>query len=146
MILYRQIKLCLAFIAPLVFSSLAIAETSVSGYVSLVGGKVFDGELFLADYPKSGIYDSDWSFTPDTSIGIQLITDLNNDIDLVVQAISNGASDYDINIDWAYLSYPINPELSIQAGRKRLPLYYYSDFFDLGYAYYWIRPPADNYT
>ena len=34
----------------------------------------------------------------------------------------------------------------MQAGRKRLPLYYYSDYFDVGYAYYWIRPPPDVYT
>ena len=27
-----------------------------------------------------------------------------------------------------------------------MPLYDYSDFFDVGYAYLWMRPPADNYT
>jgi hypothetical protein len=33
----------------------------------------------------------------------------------------------------------------VQAGRKRLPLYYYSTSQDVGYAYPWARLPADIY-
>jgi len=125
---------------------IVLADISISGYASVVAGRVTTGNEFLADYPKVGVYDSDWSFSPDTSIGVQLKTDLNNKLEFVIQAISNGASDYDADLDWAYIIYQLNSEFSIQAGRKRLPLYYYSDFFDVGHAYYWIRPPVDNYT
>lgn len=124
----------------------AQAETSLSGYASIIAGRVSNGNAYLADYPKAGIYDSDWSFSPDTSIGLQISTQFDNDLEFIIQAVSNGASDYDIDLDWAYVNYQINDEFSIQAGRKRLPLYYYSDFFDVGYAYYWIRPPSDSYT
>lgn len=122
------------------------AEYVLSGYASVVAGKASNGDAFLADYPKAGVYDDDWSFSPDTSIGVQLKADLDEDLMFVIQATSNGARDYDVELDWAYLSYQLNAEFSIQAGRKRLPLYYYSDFFDVGYVYHWIRVPADNYT
>jgi len=130
----------------LLHSAISYADINLSGYASIVAGKVTEGDEFLADYPKAGVYDSDWSFSPDTSVGVQLTADLNDDLEFVIQAISNGASDYDIDLDWAYVNYQLNSEFSIQAGRKRLPLYYYSEFFDVGYAYYWIRPPVDNYT
>lgn len=134
------------YIVMLFSGSAALADISLSGYSSIVAGRVIDGDKFLADYPKTGVYDTDWSFSPDTSFGVQLIADVENQFNIVIQAISNGATDYDIELDWAYVSYQLNTELSIQAGRKRLPLYYYSDFFDVGHAYYWIRPPVDNYT
>ena len=31
----------------------------------------------------------------------------------------------------------------MQAGRQRIPLFFYSDFLDVGYAYHWMRPPSD---
>jgi len=144
--LSRKIKLCSALMILLFHGNLALADINLSGYASIVAGRVIDGDKFLADYPKTGVYDNDWSFSPDTSLGVQFKTDINEQLDLVIQVTSNGASGYDLELDWAYISYQFNTEFSLQAGRKRLPLYYYSDFFDVGYAYYWIRPPADNYT
>lgn len=144
--LYRQLKLLLVFLILLCHVNIGHAEAQLSGYASIVAGKVSNGNEFLADFPKTGVYDNDWSFSPDTSIGVQLSTDINDKLEFVIQAVSNGASDYDVELDWAYISYQLSTDLSFQAGRKRLPLYYYSDFFDVGYAYYWIRPPADNYT
>ncbi len=130
----------------LLHSQTVSAEINISGYASVVAGKVLTGNQFLADYPKAGVYDTDWSFSPDTSVGIQLSADVNQQISFITQLTSNGATDFEAEADWAYLNYQISAEYSVQFGRKRLPLYYYSDFFDLGYAYYWIRPPSDNYT
>lgn len=128
------------------FAGYAQAETNISGYASIVAGKVVSGDRFLADYPKTGVYDNDISFAPDTSVGVQLSTDVNEDVSFTVQLAADGATDFDANISWAYINYQLSPTWSFQAGRKRLPLYYYSDFFDVAYVYNWIRPPADNYT
>lgn len=144
--LYRCINLYVIIVVLVFHGAIVLADESLSGYASVVAGRVINGNKFLADYPKAGIYDDDWSFSPDTSIGLQFNAALNDKLKFVIQAISNGASEYDVELDWAYASYQLNSEVSIQAGRKRLPLYFYSDFFDLGHAYYWIRPPADNYT
>ena len=143
----RQIyyPLLAAFVSFLI-SMPAHSETSITGYASIVAGKVLDGDAFLADYPKTGIYDQDISYSPDTSFGLQFSNEINNETAFTIQLTANGASDYQPDISWAYLNYRFNPELSVQIGRKLLPLYYYSDFFDVGFAYYWIRPPVDNYT
>ena len=122
------------------------AETDISGFASIAGGLVTNGDRYLSDYPNAGIYDDDLSFAPDTTIGLQLKTSLSDKSDFILQLVNRGASDFTTDIDWAYLNYNLDHELTIQAGRKRLPLYFYSDFFDLGLAYHWIRPPADNYT
>ncbi|MBE9516572.1 MAG: porin [Proteobacteria bacterium] len=105
-----------------------------------------EGAHFLADYPKAGVYDDELSFKPDTSIGIQLSSSLGQDLAFTAQFISSGAKDFDTEATWGYLSYQFTPEIAIHLGRKRLPLYYYSDSFDIGFTYNWIRPPTDNYT
>ena len=123
-----------------------VAEVKLNGFASIILGKVIEGEEFLADYPKTGVYDTRLSMDPDTSLGLQLSSYFTSDFSLIAQASVHGAEDYDPRIDWLYFNYYLTPELSIQLGRKGLPLYYYSDYFDVGYAYYWIRPPPDVYT
>ena len=142
----HRIFAAVVLLAALLFHPLAAAEVKLNGFASLVAGKVVDGNEFLADYPKTGIYDTDWSLSPDTSLGLQFSSYFTEEFSLIAQIVVHGARDYEPEVDWLYVNYFITPELSVQLGRKRLPLYYYSDYFDVGYAYYWIRPPADLYT
>lgn len=141
----QQLKVALVFLVLLLCKPLS-AEVELSGFASFVVGRVIEGEEFLADYPKTGIYDARLSLDPDTSLGVQLSSYFTDDFSLIAQAVVHGAEDYDPKIDWLYLNYYFTAEISAQAGRKRLPLYYYSDYFDVGYAYYWVRPPPDVYT
>jgi len=142
----RKFQATVLFMVAMLFSSCVVGETSFNGFVSLFAGKVTEGNEFLADYPEVGIYDNDWSFSPDSTLGAQFSSYITDDFSLVTQIVVKGASDIDADIDWLYGNYHVSSELSVQFGRKRLPLYYYSDYFDLGYAYYWVRPPADLYT
>ncbi len=151
MVLIKEKGLQKLLTAVVIFSALLIykplsAEVRLNGFGSVAVGKVTEGEQFLADYPKTGIYDTDLSLGPDSTLGLQLSSYFSDDLSLIAQLVIHGARDYDPEIDWLYLNYYLTPELSVQAGRKRLPLYYYSDYYDIGYAYYWIRPPPDVYT
>ena len=134
------------FLIATLFNSPVSGEINLNGFGSLYAGRVTEGSEFLADYPKTGIYDDQWSLTPDSSLGLQFSSYFTDDFSLIVQVVVHGATDSGADVDWLYLNYHLSSELSIQLGRKRLPLYYYSDYFDVGYAYYWIRPPADLYT
>jgi len=127
-------------------STAALCETKISGFASMFAGIASKGDQFLADYPNTGLYDDDISFAPDSSFGVQLKTRSSDKLEFIIQLISHGAHEFQNEIDWAYINYNIDSELSLQMGRKRLPLYFYSDFYDLGFAYYWVRPPSDNYT
>ena len=70
-----------------------------------------------------------------------MTADLGGSLSAVAQVTGNGGEDFDANISWAYVGYDINDEWSVQAGRQRLPLFFYSDFIDVAYTYHWIRPP-----
>lgn len=142
-------------LAGALLSTAPMAEVNISGFASVVGGKVLSGDgvpefglgpTFLANYPIVGVYDKDWSFKPDSKYGLQFSADLTEGLTATAQLVGRGADDYDPSFEWAYLSYVLNDNWTLQAGKKRLPLYYYSDFFDVSYAYLWIRPAADNYT
>lgn len=139
----------------LTFATAASAEMQLSGFASVVGGKVISGTgvedfglgpTFLANYPTVGVYEKDLTFKPDSKFGLQFSADLMDGLSATAQLVGRGADDFNAELEWAYLSYTLNDHWTVQAGKKRLPLYYYSDFFDVSYAYLWIRPPADNYT
>lgn len=136
-------------------SGTSYAEINISGFASINAGKVLSGSgvpqygvepTFLADYPNVSGYTEDLSFSPESLIGIQVSGDLGEGLSVTGQIVARGVNDFDANFEWAYISYEINDNWTVQAGKKRLPLFYYSDFFDVGYAYVWMRAPADNYT
>jgi len=126
-----------------------MAHINGDGFKKILAVVLAFTTLFLCEPVKAELklngY-TDLSIDPDTTLGLQLSSYFTSDFSLIAQVAVHGARDYDPDLDWLYLNYYLTPELSVQAGRKRLPLYYYSDYFDVGYAYYWIRPPPDVYT
>lgn len=130
-------------------------EVNFSGYATLGMGKVLSGEhktfydqqcpCYIANFPDVGVYDRSLSFTPDTRFGLQAVAKIDDKTSLTGQVTAHGGNSLKPTLDWAYLSRDLSNTLTLQAGRKRLPLYQYSDFANLGYAYPWIRPPADLY-
>ena len=137
------------------FSGASYSEINLSGFSSINAGKVLSGSgvpqydippTFLADYPNVSAYSEDISFKPESLFGLQISADLADGLSMTGQIVARGANDFDAKIEWAYLSYEVNDNWTVQIGKKRLPLFYYSDFYDVGYAYVWMRPPADNYT
>lgn len=147
-------KIALGIICACSFN--ATAEINFTGFASFNAAKVLSGTgvphygidepTFLADYPIVSTYNEEWDFKPESLFGLQASADLYDGLTATAQIIGRGAYDFKPEFEWAYLSYEINESWTIQAGKKRLPLFYYSDFYDVGYAYVWMRAPADNYT
>jgi len=132
----------------LAFSRLCHSDIQFSGFASVVGGQTISGnnDAFLADYSLVGVYDDELNFQPETTLGLQARSDLGEGLSFVAQWIARGLDGFNSEVNYAYLSYELTANLMLQAGRKRLPLQYYSEFFDVGFSYPWIRPPADLYT
>lgn len=130
-------------------------DWSVSGFATLGVGKTVSGvkqdyfgfkcPCYIANYPDVGVYRDSFSLKPDTRAGVQLIYRPNDTISFTGQLTGHAANDMKPTMDWAYASWNLSESLTLQAGRKRLPLFGYSDFFHVGYAYPWIRPPGDLY-
>lgn len=156
----RRLKAFL-FITLLTLSSLNVAQAvdvSFNGYMSLVAGKVLSGErtaplaegincpCFISNWNTFATYDTDLSMRPESRAGIRMNAKINDLFSGVVQVDvrategSNGAS-----LEWVYLNYVPANDWTLQLGRKRLPIYYYSDFMDIGFAYPWVRVPQALY-
>lgn len=140
------------------------ADIRINGFTSIVGGMtVKEGDTFTdiavdpvtglavygpskstftADEVSSGTYDDDFSMKPDSIYGLQFTADLGHKLKVIGQLTGNGGEDFDTEVSWAYVSYDLTPEVNLQAGRQRLPLFLYSDYLDVGYAYHWIRVPT----
>ncbi len=133
------------------------ASARFSGFLSAIAGKVIDGSYdgkataynyqcpcYVADWGNGGVYRSNWSFEPETHAGVQLDLSLNKNISATVQVTTRGPKTAP-EFQYAFLNYKIDGNWNVHAGRERIPLYYYSDFQDLGVAYPWVSPPSEVY-
>ncbi|REL35266.1 porin [Thalassotalea euphylliae] len=133
----KRSLLALALTAALPLSS-AQAELSFNGFANIVAGKASSGDSQWG-------HDDDVNFKQDSLFALQASTDLGKGIGATVQIISRGENDWDTEFEWAYLSYDLTDNTRILAGRQRAPLYMYSGFLDVSYAYPWITPPQGVY-
>ena len=132
-----------------------------SGYLSIVGGKTISGTLdqnysgpqnikdtncpcYVADWSNAGVYGNQLTLRPESRVGIQGKYTINPQASLTTQLVSRGTHATP-DITWAFASYKLNENFELQVGRKRIPLYYYSDFQDIGVSYPWISPPPELY-
>jgi hypothetical protein len=165
----RQLSFLVAF-SVLASSSWAV-DTKITGFAQVTAGRVLGGDptdgqtsstpyplfgstsknnyqcpCFVGNYEYSGLYEfGKTQLGPESLAGIQGDFQFSPDWSATVQVVARGA-DNSANIDWAYGTYKVTPNLSVQFGRKRLPLYYYSDYMYVGYAYPWVRPNQDLYA
>ena len=160
----RSNKISLVRVGVTVFSVVVVAPLQAeisyqfNGFGTVAVGKVLSGDVadpdfvsykcpcFITDYNNGGIYQSNdgWSIQEETRIGAQLNVNFTDRLSLVTQVMAR-AVDSELSLEWAYLSYDLTDKLTLQAGRKRIPLYYYSEFQDVGFAYIWLRPPQTLY-
>lgn len=134
-------------------------ELKASGFASLVLGRSqgacqthalaarYDGSCtrYVVDWGHGGVVTDEWAADVETRAGLQLDWKLSPQWSATVQVSARTLKEQALNLEWAYLSYAISPEWKLQVGRKRIPLYYYSDFQDVGYAYNTVRPSPDVY-
>lgn len=132
------------------------ADFSYSGFATATAGKVISGTqhdpvndypcpCFIADYGHGALYAPHWSVGQESKVGLQGTYKITPALSATGQVVARGVDGIKANVEWAYLSYDLTPNWTLQAGRKRLPLYFYSEFQDVGYAFNWARLPTDLY-
>lgn len=133
-------------------------EYKFNGFVSLVGARIISGSggsdefpmgrecpCFVADYNSGALYeDGKTVFDHESRAGLQLNLSFSDQLSLITQVVARSYSE-DINLEWVYLSWDLTSDWTVQVGRKRIPIYYYSEFQDVGIAYMWARPPQTLY-
>jgi len=120
----------------------AADRLKINGFFS-GGASVLDDDGIVEQ--TYGIED-DYNSTSITKAGIQMTFEVSEDIDATVQLVSRGTEDYNVDAEWAYLSYEVVDDLTLRVGRSRIPYYLLSEYLDVGYAYPWVRPPLEMYN
>lgn len=54
------------------------------------------------------------------------------------QIVPRANNDDKAEFEWVYITYAATDNISISAGRLRLPLCKYSASLDVGYSYHWV--------
>ncbi len=144
-------KLCLVAAAiglmGLPFAAHAKDNIRFSGFGSLVGGTVIDGDGYWARLPDgAGQYSNGFELQSESRLGLQATYKINPDWQVTGQAMIRGVNDFQPELEWFYASYNLTSESTLKFGRMRLPVYHFSDYMDVGVAYPWLRVPSDAYS
>lgn len=117
----------------------SMADIQINGFANLIGGMTLDDNETLYGY------DSDFNFDPASVFGLQVRGDVSDKLSATAQLVGRGSEDYDADFEWAYMTYALNNNVNISAGRLRMPLFKYSASLDIGYSYHWLTPPNAVY-
>ncbi len=121
-------------------------DYNFSGFGSLVGGATLDSEEFRPHVKYGGgKYDESFALDVESRLGIQGRVQLIDDLAVTAQVVSRGAYNWRPELKWAYVSYQLNDNVQIKAGRLNSPFYLFSDFQDVGYALPWVSAPRNAY-
>lgn len=113
-------------------------DLHISGFGS-VGIGTSDNAAGYAGYTDEKV---DWE--QETKAGLQFDFQINERAKFVTQVVADSRYDYDPKFEMAYAAYEFE-SFTARAGKLRLPLFFYSDYIDLGYAYPMIRPSQELY-
>ncbi|SFD59512.1 hypothetical protein [Pseudoalteromonas denitrificans] len=154
---YFKQSLSALLVSSSLISGYVCADINISGFGSIVAGKTLGtvddplnpgqkrDEILTADFYDVGQYNNDFSFKPETMFALQFVADMGEKLKVTGQLVAKGTDDFSPEFDWYYLTYQATDELTLMAGRRNIPMYYFSEFSEVGYAYPWMRPPSNLY-
>ncbi len=100
---------------------------------------------YVGVYEKSKGWQADQESLFGAQLNLRFTPSLSATAQALVRPTNASGKHYIPSLDWAYLSWKVSDDWTLQFGRKRIPLYYYSDYLYIGYAYPWVRPAPDVY-
>jgi hypothetical protein len=131
----------------------ALAATSLEG-ISISGfltaGTTYGDKQLLPNtkaVTQDGTIENTPGFTSDSRLGLQISAKVNQDISVTGQLLAKAREDNsNTKADWAFVSYRVSEPITIRAGKIKFPTFLISDYYEVGYAYPWIRPPQEVYS
>lgn len=117
----------------------AVKNIEFSGFLSVRGGQIREDDLVYANK-----YDDRWTFSEESVFGLQMNSSVSESVNVSLQITAAGG-DNPVDLQWAYLEYAFDVDLSARFGRLRAPGFMLSEFLDVGYAYPWVQTPYEVY-
>lgn len=130
------------------------ADLKLNGFGSL--GAVYNGDedyLYRSRITSLNGSDGNLDLKSESLLGLQADYRISDLFSVGVQGIIRLGDDSDPDeegklvpsVEWAYLKYAPSSRLEFRAGRLRLPAFYCSESFNVGYSYAWVRLPQELY-
>ncbi|MDD4963931.1 MAG: hypothetical protein PHI11_08455 [Gallionella sp.] len=122
-----------------------------SGFLTLAAGTILNHAAaqpfgsyhcpcFLSDLAQGGVYQQGGvQWQPDTKLGLQGSAVFSPRFSVTGQIVARGAAGGQLDFEWLYADWKLNDKLTVQVGRKRLPLLYHSESQDVGMMYPWVH-------
>ncbi|PHR96969.1 MAG: hypothetical protein COA68_13735 [Oceanobacter sp.] len=116
------------------------SDIQVNGFINATLGVSSNDEVSVDGY------DEGMSSANNSVVGLQFFKQVNDSTSATVQLVARGQSGFNTEAAWAYVTYSFDENTDVRVGRLRTPLYHYSDFLEVGYAYNWVTPSSIIYT
>lgn len=124
-------------------------NVQISGFGQIVAGTVIDGgrnpATGIVSFPGAA-YDDGIDFQPESLFAVQARGAINEQWSATAQIVARGNDDFSPEFAWAFVGWEGGNGWSAKFGRQRLPLYRYSDFLEVGFAFPWLRVPTAVYN
>ncbi|TRY31407.1 hypothetical protein [Aliiglaciecola sp. M165] len=121
----------------------AFAEVSINGFASIrATSSDQDGDT-PAHQGIEG--NGELSFKDESLFALQARADMGDGLSATIQIVAEGKNNFNLEASRAYISYELTPNHRISAGRFANPLFYQSEFENVGYAYNFARLPKSVY-
>ena len=115
-------------------------DIELSGIVRVIGGYLESDNHSIDGYSDSV------SLHQQSLIALQPTWHINDRLSTTLQWVGHSGAGRESGIEWAYLSYSLNDQWQLKAGKLRMPFFHYSDSIDVGYSYPWVSPPLQLYN
>lgn len=146
----NRFKLIITTTALLATQAIHADEIKWNGYLNVVAGglrnRPQNDSSDKQQHPGYFTYEKDPTFEPESTIALQMVKKIDKDWSVTVQVFGEGATNFSSHIQWAYATYKLNNKSTIRVGRIGMPVYYYSDFFHVGYSLPWTAPTRELYA
>lgn len=121
------------------------AEIAINGFGNLYGAQALNAHLLPIGFTNKNV-----DLTHFSSIGINLSTDISNDITFAAQFIATGgnaiATNFSTFAQWAFVNYTPTDGTSIRLGRQLFPLWLPSEYIGVHYLLPYREMPAVVYA
>ncbi|MCK0153809.1 hypothetical protein MWU49_08850 [Alcanivorax sp. S6407] len=126
--------------------SVSPIDLSISGYINMAAAATNNIKDAAGNELSYRGTDKEVDYRSLSSAGLQITANVTDKLSGTVQLLAEGAEDYDVDAEWAYLAYDLTPALTVRGGRLVIPLYMHSQYYTVGYAYPWVSLPPEVYN